>query len=414
MGPTLVNLNSGGQTWRAGLMEGVFVLFAMLFLGKLIAWVPIGALAGILLVIAWRMFDRNMFSLLQHRSGRLDFAVIAGVILVALSIDLIAASGFGIAMAIILFVRDQMSGTVILRKTTLIETPSKTRRSEAENDSLKKHGDQAVICRLQGNLFFGTTDQLFIQLQEELKTKKYLLLDMRKVQSIDFTAVHLFEQMNQRLEENGGKLLFSGMPSGLYNTRNFEKYLANMGLVHHASGVLIFEYLDGALEWMEEQLLKSIGAMVENRNKILDLTEFKLFRGLDEKAITSLRSCIKEISLKAGDKAFVSGDIGDELFLIRRGSINVFLPLAGAKLHHVATISQGNLFGEMSFLDREARSANLIAKVDCDLYALSRKVFNEKSREDAQLGVQIFARLAHVISNRLRETDNELRIAEER
>jgi SulP family sulfate permease len=414
MGPTLVNLTSGGRTWRAGTMEGIFVLLAMLLLGKFIAWVPIGALAGILLVIAWRMFDRSMFSLLNHRSGRLDFAVIAGVILVALTVDLIAASGVGIALAIILFVRDQMRGTVILRKSNLKETPSKTRRSESEMELLNRMGNQAVICRLQGNLFFGTTDQLFTQLQEELKSKKFVLLDMRKVQSIDFTAVHLFEQMNQLLEENSGHLLFSGMPSGLYDRRNFEKYLAHMGLVGKGTGVLIFETLDGSLEWMEEQILKDNGFINEKRSKILDLSEFKLFRELNEMSLVKLRLCTKEISLKAGEHAFSYGETGDELFLVRKGALSVLLPLAGTTQHHIATVSRGSFFGEMSFLDREKRSANVVAKEDTELYVLSRQTFNEKSLEDAQMGVQIFARLALAISARLRETDNELRVAEER
>jgi len=95
IGPTLVNVTSGGRTPRSGVIEGVFVVLALVFLSRLIAWVPIGALAGILLMVAWRMFDKNMFRLLRYPAGRLDFCVIAGVVLVALTVDLIAASGFG-------------------------------------------------------------------------------------------------------------------------------------------------------------------------------------------------------------------------------------------------------------------------------------------------------------------------------
>ncbi|MBI4326978.1 MAG: SulP family inorganic anion transporter, partial [Chloroflexi bacterium] len=61
MGATLVNVNSGGKTWLSSLLEGVFVLAAFLILGKLIAWVPIAALAGSLIVVAYRMFDRSSF-----------------------------------------------------------------------------------------------------------------------------------------------------------------------------------------------------------------------------------------------------------------------------------------------------------------------------------------------------------------
>ncbi|MDP2660766.1 MAG: SulP family inorganic anion transporter, partial [Dehalococcoidia bacterium] len=103
MGPTLVNVTSGGRSPRSSMIEGGFVILALLFLSRLIAWVPIGALAGILLVIAWRMFDKSMFRMLRYPAGRQDFAVIAGVILVSVTVDLIAAAGVGVALAILLF-----------------------------------------------------------------------------------------------------------------------------------------------------------------------------------------------------------------------------------------------------------------------------------------------------------------------
>jgi SulP family sulfate permease len=63
MGPTLINVASGGKTPRAGLTEGVLVLLLFLMLASLIAWIPISALAGILLVIGYRMVDFQVFRL---------------------------------------------------------------------------------------------------------------------------------------------------------------------------------------------------------------------------------------------------------------------------------------------------------------------------------------------------------------
>src|SRR5262249_793489 len=153
-GPTMINLTSGGQTPRAGIIEGVLVLLLVLTFGSLIAWIPISALAGILLAIAYRMFDFQAFRLLLTKSGRLAFVAIAGVVAIALSIDLIAAAGAGIAMAIFLFIRDQIKGSVIRRKRYLHERHSKTERGEAERAILRQFGDEGVVCELQDNLFF--------------------------------------------------------------------------------------------------------------------------------------------------------------------------------------------------------------------------------------------------------------------
>lgn len=414
MGPTMINVVSGGRTPRSGLIEGGFVVLTLFLLSRMIAWVPIGALAGILLVIAWRMFDRSMFRLLRYPAGRQDFAVIAGVVLVSVTVDLIAASGVGVALAILLFIRDQIRGSVIRRKLYLNQMSSKTRRLALEREILNRHGDQGIFCELQGNLFFGTTDQLFSQLEPDLRTKRFILLDMRRVQSMDYTAAHLFGQMHAQLAERGGQLLFSGMPSALLEERNFEHYLIQLGVVRQGGGIMISETLDGALEWMEERILETAGIPKKSEEEKLELKDFDLFRGFDEGTLHELASCVGELSLAQGERAFSQGEEGDEIFMVRRGSVRIMLPLEGGKRHHLATVGAGDFFGEISFLDRGVRSAEVEAKVPTDLYVLSRKRFKAHSWSDPAFHVQVFARLAFAIAERLRQTDVELRVLEER
>ncbi len=414
MGPTLVNVASGGRTPRSGIIEGGFVILAVLFLSRLIAWVPIAALAGILLVIAWRMFDKHMFRLLRYSAGRLDFAVIAIVITVSISVDLIAASGVGVALAIILFIRDQIRGSVIRRKRYLNQMSSKQRRLAAERDILSRRGDQAVFCELQGNLFFGTTDQLFTLLEADLKSRRFILLGMRLVQSMDYTAAHLFDLMQAQLAERGGRLLLTNIPTAMLPGRDFEHYLVQMGVVRDGGGVMVWETLEGALEWMEEQILEAEGVEKKDEEQVLEVKDFELFREFDGEALRALERCMQERSLTAGERVFSQGDGGDEVFLVRRGRVRVMLPLEKGKRHHLATIGQGDFFGELSFLDRNVRSADVEAEVPTDLYILSRSRFNEQSRLNAAIGVMVFARMALTIGSRLRQTDEELRMLEER
>lgn len=414
MGPTLVNVASGGRTHRSGVIEGGFVILALLFLSPLIAWVPIAALAGILLVIAWRMFDWNMFRLLRYPTGRQDFAVIAMVVMVSIAVDLIAASGVGIALAIMLFIRDQIRGSVIRRKRYLNQMSSKVRRLAAEREILNQHGDQGVFCELQGNLFFGTTDQLFSMLEADFRTKRFILMDMRRVQSIDYTAAHLFDLIQAQLTERSGKLLLTDISSARHPGRDFKKYLIHLGVIRDGSGVMICETLEDALEWMEDQILEAAGVRKTDDEQRLEVKEFDLFREFDEETLRALENCMVERSLAAGEKAFSQGDGGDEIFLIRRGNVRILLPLGKGKRHHLATIGRGDFFGELSFLDGGIRSADVEANVATDLYVLSRNRFNVQSRSNAIIGVQVFARLALAIGKRLRQTDAELRVLEER
>lgn len=108
------------------------------------------------------------------------------------------------------------------------------------------------------------------------------------------------------------------------------------------------------------------------------------------------------------------GDPGDEIFFVRRGRILALLPLAGGRRHHIATFCRGDFFGEMAFLDREPRSADLEAETAADLYVLSRAHFDALLKSNPVLGNRVFEQLAFAISKRLRTADAELSILEER
>jgi len=413
VGATLVNVSSGGRSILSGFIEGGLVVLAILILSPLIAWVPIGALAGILLVVAFRIFDWKSFRLLKHKETRVDFAVIAAVVVVAETIGLIAAAGTGIALAILLFIRDQIRISVLRRRATLKEVSSKTYRLEAEDAILQQHGDEAAVIDLYGNLFFGTTDHLFTELEDDLRTQKWLLFDMRRVQSLDYTATHLFSLMHDRLKERGGGLLFSGMPSCLLSGQDLERYMTDVGLLDN-DGIHVFEMRDEGIEWMENCILEAWGWTKKPDELAFEFKDIEIWREMDETTINALRQCVHERSVKAGEAIFTVGDSGDELFMIRRGTVRILLPLKGGKYHHLATFSHGDYFGEMGFIDCKQRSADAIAKTDCELYVLSRKKFNIRVYDNAVLGARVFARIASAISARLRQTDSELSALEER
>ncbi|MBI4346037.1 MAG: SLC26A/SulP transporter family protein [Elusimicrobia bacterium] len=412
-GPTLVNVAAGGRSWRSGAAEGAAVLLICLLLTPLVAWVPIAALAGILLVVAFRLVDWHAFDLLRHPETRLDFAVIAAVVAVAEGVGLIAASAVGVALAILLFIRDQVRVTVVHRKLALNEAGSKTRRLPEQKEVLLRDGGRGAVVELRGSLFFGTTDQLFTELEPDLAARRWLLFDLRRVHSLDYTAAHLFGQMHARLAAKGGGLLFSGLPSSLPTHQDIEGYLDQVGLTR-AGGIRIFETKDEALEWMEEGLLDAAGVAERHDRPPLEARELALFRELPEASMARLEEALERRSLAHGERLFSRGDEGDTLFLVRKGAIRVLLPLPGGKKHHVATFGRGDFLGELAFLDRERRSADAEAKRQTELYVLSRAKLNALSRADPPLGTMVFARLALAVSQRLRVTDAELSTAEDR
>jgi SulP family sulfate permease len=411
MGATLVNMSSGAVSRLSGVFEGVLALVAFLVLGALISWVPVAALAAILIVIGVRMIDRHSFQFLKQRSTMLDFAVIAAVVATALTVSLIAASGTGIVLAVFLFIREQIGGAVVRRKVSCNETFSKRVRTHEEMEILVAYGERGVVVELQGSLFFGTTNQLYSALEPELKTRDYVILDMRRVQSVDVTAAHMLDQVKDMLAERHGFLIFSQLPQNLPSGRDMQQYFDQVGLVRPESPVRVFGELDEALEWVEDRILEDAICNLGEQGALC-LNEIELFKDRKAETLAALDQCMEKRSYKAGDKIFKRGDAGDELFLIRKGAVRIMLPISAKLSHHLGTFGRGSFFGEMAFLDGDVRSADAVAFSDTELYVLSRKTFDSVAEEHKKLAVAFMEGLASVLSRRLRYTNAELRVLE--
>jgi sulfate permease, SulP family len=408
MGATMVNMSSGAVSRMSGVIEGALALIAFLLLARLIAWVPVAALAAILIVVGIRMIDRHSFQFLKSRNTIFDFAVILAVVTVALTVGLIPASATGVVLAIVLFIREQIGGQVVRRKVYGNQSFSKQIRLHDDMTILEQRGDQAVIFELQGSLFFGTANQLYTSLEPEIKTRKYILLDMARVQTIDVTAAHMLEQIRDMMAEKGGFLIFAKLPYNLPSGRDMQQYIDQMGLAPYKSAARIFDELDGAQEWVENRILKE-AALERAEEKLLDLNELGLFRGRKEETVAALELRLDKRSYKAGETIFARGDAGDELFLIRKGSVRIMLTLAGGKAHHVSSFGRGDFFGEMAFLDGDARSADAIAFTDVDFFVLSRKTFDAFADEHKKASLKLMEGLASTLASRLRYANTELR-----
>ena len=409
MGATIVSLNSGGQSRWSGLFEGGFVLLAFALCAGLIGWLPLAALAGVLMVVACKMFDWSSFRLLRDRSTLLDFLVIWAVILTAARYSLIVASGTGLGLAALIFLRDQIRSPVLHRKFYGNEIFSKKNRLPAEAQALETLGKETVICELQGNLFFGTADRLYTELEQDLKHCRFVILDMRRVRSVDFTAAHTLELMESVLHDRGAFLLFSHMPAGTASLQDLEAYLRKVGVTGHQDNVKVFAELDEAMAWAEDRLLE---AQHQDEAALAPLTlgEIELFHGIEPaENIAAIQAGATTRTVAAGEIIFHAGDRGDELFLIRCGGVRIELPVDGSRHRTLAWFGCGNFFGEMGFLDSRARTADAIATVPTELYILRRSSFDEVCRDRPLLSGAVLGRLAITLAVRLRRADSEFR-----
>ena len=408
MGPSLVNRASGGSTKLSGVFAGAWSLLAFLLLLPLLSWVPVAALAGLLLVIGFRMIDWHLFQLARSRTTIVDFIVIVSVVVVAKTVSLIAASALGVVLAIMMFIREQSHSPTIRHKARGDATFSKRVRPGKERDALRELGAGNLIYELQGSLFFGNTDALFSTLEPELDVARHMILDFQRVQSLDMTAAHMLDRVRERLAGRGATLVLSRVPVTLPSGRNLRGYLNELGVTRGSGEIRMFDDFIDALEWVEEETLKEAGIHVDEGHP-LKLSEFEFFSDMQKQTLEALSPYVYRRAYGAGETIFIAGTPGDSLMLIAHGVVRIDLELEHGRRMHMATFGRGQFFGEMSFLDHHPHSADVTAVTDVELLILPRPDFDHFAAQDPVMASHVFASLSRSLADRLRHTNEELR-----
>ena len=411
MGATLVNKASGGHTHHSGIYQGLWSLLAVVLLTPIIAWIPIASLAALLVVIGFKMIDWKSITLIRSKDTMLDFLVIMTVVVIANVFSLIAASGAGVALAILMFIREQIHTSTIRTKKYGNTVFSKRFRTPSERTVLEAQGTNTVVFELQGSLFFGTTDQLYTAIEPEIHQAKYVVLDFLRVQSLDVTAGHMIERIQHILNEKNATLVIARLPERLPNGRDLKAYIDHIGMLSKKSTV-VFEDLSDALEWIEDRTLLASGISIDHPEPKL-LREFEIFASLNESELSALEKCATYFEYKKDQMIFGAHTAGHELMLIAKGQVKITLSLHSGKKLHLSTMGQGQFFGEMSFVDGRPHSADAIAIEDTTIICISRERFRELCQNDPLMEASVLRSIVLALADRLRHSNSELLEAKE-
>jgi CRP-like cAMP-binding protein len=132
------------------------------------------------------------------------------------------------------------------------------------------------------------------------------------------------------------------------------------------------------------------------------LRNMRLFRNVDDADLATFAGSLREQPLRRGQILFREGDHGDEMVLVRAGSIVVSKAVTGRIEQVLARMGPGDFFGEMALFDRSARSATIQADTEVTLLVLDRDALARLTTESPRAAAAFFQSLVHVFIERLR------------
>lgn len=196
---TAVNVRVGASSPVAAMVHALTVLLIVVLAAELLSYVPMAALAALLLVVAWNMAEARHFVHIVHVAPRSDVAVLLTCFVLTVVFDMVLAVGVGVALAAALFIRRMVD----LTGAELLAGGAQSERTDLPAG--------VAVYDINGPLFFGAARQALDNIRLLDSSLQVVVLDMNDVNVVDMTGLVAFTSTLDRLRARGLTVIVSGL-----------------------------------------------------------------------------------------------------------------------------------------------------------------------------------------------------------
>ena len=204
---TATNVRAGAHGPVAGMFHALFVLLAMFFFAPLAGHIPLAALAGVLIVVAWNMIEKEeAWALLRNSSG--DALVLGATFFLVIFRDLTEGITVGFALGSVLFIKRMSDVARIDAHAPLIEED----RADipAPYDAAAVMDADIVVYRIHGAFFFGAATTVGAVLDRIASQPRAFVVDFTEVPFLDSSAARMIVVLANKLARTQGQLFLTG------------------------------------------------------------------------------------------------------------------------------------------------------------------------------------------------------------
>ncbi|MFH2011219.1 MAG: cyclic nucleotide-binding domain-containing protein [Pseudomonadota bacterium] len=152
-------------------------------------------------------------------------------------------------------------------------------------------------------------------------------------------------------------------------------------------------------------------------DEIAFFKEMSIFTDLNTEEIKKITGIMKRINVPKGKVIIQEGDTGDSMYIIMNGSVEVSKTLSikidgqgfeeKEKILERLSASDYLVFGEVGLLERNIRTASVVAISDCTLCEIKNEDFQKLIDEDPRMGIKLVKNIARLVCARLRKADED-------
>ncbi len=197
---TVANIKFGGKTPLSSIVHGLTLLAILLGLSSFVAAIPAACLAAILFKVGIDIMDYRILPVIR-KIPKTDLLIFCVVLFITVYEDLMVAIAIGICIAIIANFK-QFKSSLSLSNQYSSKTFAHSNFSKKDNKFASTNEDLVQIFDIRGPVFFGSVESL-LRAYSALPAHKILLMDIRKISSLDITGAYALEDLIHQLRQKG-------------------------------------------------------------------------------------------------------------------------------------------------------------------------------------------------------------------
>ncbi|VAX16849.1 Sulfate permease [hydrothermal vent metagenome] len=244
-----LNYTSGAKTPLSAVFSAISLAIILLVVAPLTAYLPIPAMGGIVLLVAYNLVDVHHIRMILKTSPA-EAAVLSVTFFSTLFVELEFAIYVGIILSLILYLNQTSKPSIVSR----VPHPTDKGRSFYTDPDFPEC-PQLKIIRIDGSIYFGSVDhveEVLQRIDEEDPGQVNVLILCSGINFIDVTGAEALAHEAKRRREKGGGLFLYGVKDAVIRILRRGGYLARIGREN------IFCSKDEAIRSITEQLNKSI------------------------------------------------------------------------------------------------------------------------------------------------------------
>jgi SulP family sulfate permease len=370
----------------------VAVALMVVFIGTdVLVYFPKTVFGGLLVFLGFG-FMAEWLGDAYRQLPRLDYGMIVVITLAMATIGYLEGVIIGMVLSVVVFAFDYSRVENVRHHFSGAEYHSTVQRPDNQMEILRSAGDAIEIYQLQGFIFFGTANALYIRMTTLLDPVKFLILDFQKVIKLDSSATYSIQKLSQFCRKCEVELIFSNVPASVEVT--LKKIEATR-----------YDQLDLALAYAEEQLLKAEAFEAVPPGTITIVSR------LPQTDWAEIFSYMERRTVPKGSLIAKQGTLAEGMYFVSKGMLGVYLNVDDDHAYRIRTIQQGSVVGEIGMYLKSTRTADIIAEVDSEILILSHEGMQGLIENNPTLATQLHEQIARLMAQRLKDTTHALEAA---